>query len=61
VPVLHELRARLGASPAPLPRELDDLFRSLGVSEARNGEVELDDAAPLAAVRRAMTTSSRAP
>jgi hypothetical protein len=61
VPVLHELRARLGASPAPLPKELDDLFRSLGVSEARDGEVQLDDAAPLAAVRRAMTTRSPAP
>jgi hypothetical protein len=55
VPVLRELHARLATSPAPLPSELDALWKSLGVSEGRNGEVELDDAAPLAAIRRAMT------
>ncbi|MDB4995648.1 MAG: hypothetical protein JWM74_3080 [Myxococcaceae bacterium] len=56
VPVLRELRARLGTSPEPLPAELDGLWRALGVSEGPRGEVLLDDAAPLAAVRRAMTS-----
>ncbi len=57
VPVLRELRARLGSRPEPLPAELDALWKALGVSEGPHGEVLLDDAAPLAAVRRAMTTA----
>jgi hypothetical protein len=54
VPVLRELYDRMKDAPAPV--DLDDLWRRLGVR--RQGEsVVLDDAAPLAAVRRAIAGS----
>ncbi len=51
VPVLRELLARMGRAPAPI--DLPALWAELGVR--RDGaRVRLDDAAPLAAVRRAI-------
>jgi hypothetical protein len=53
VPVLAELYARMKADPAPV--DLDTLWLELGVR--RDGRrAHLDDAAPLAAARRAITT-----
>jgi hypothetical protein len=52
VPVLRELYDRMGSAPAPV--DLPALWRRLGVAE-RGGEVVLDDAAELAALRRSMT------
>jgi hypothetical protein len=55
-PVLAELeRAHLTQGS---PVELESLFRDLGVSLDRRGRVVLDDTAPLAAVRRAITYGS---
>ena len=51
VPVLRELYAERRAAPGP--RELDSLWRSLGVAVVE-GRVVFDDAAPLADVRRAL-------
>ena len=51
VPVLGELYRKMGA--APMSVHLDDLWRRLGVRRRGRG-VSFDDAAPLAAVRRAM-------
>ena len=53
--VLTELHAAMGTSPHPV--DLDALFRSLGVSIVKD-QVVFDDAAPLAAVRRAITTGA---
>lgn len=50
--VLEELYARMGAAPAGV--DLEALFRKLGVA-LRGKSVELDDRAPLAHVRRAIT------
>jgi hypothetical protein len=56
VPVLRETYASMALAPPP-PFDLDALWARLGVVE-RNGEVVLDDAAPLAAVRRAIIAGS---
>jgi hypothetical protein len=53
VPVLRELHDAMGSSPHPV--DLDDLWRQLGIERAR-GSVHFDDRAPLAAIRRAITT-----
>jgi len=50
--VLEDLYARLG--PAPGEVDLDALFRKLGVS-LHGSEVEFDDRAPFAPIRRAIT------
>jgi hypothetical protein len=39
---------------APYPVDLDELFRRLGVAMV-SGQVQFDDAAPLAGIRKAMT------
>ena len=51
--VLRELHEAMGTSPHPV--DLDGLLRDLGVSVVR-GEVRFDDRAPLAAIRRAITS-----
>jgi predicted metalloprotease with PDZ domain len=53
VPVLTELHAKMGAAPVPV--DLEGLWKRLGVS-LRGRSVAFDDTAPLAAVRRAMTS-----
>ncbi len=57
VPVLAELYAKMSTSPSPV--DLTDVWRRLGVASDGRGGIAFDDAAPLAAVRRAMTTSRR--
>lgn len=58
-PVLTNLYRTMGSRPfAP---DLDRLWRDLGVSLDRSGRVALDDTAPLAAVRRAITDRPSAP
>jgi hypothetical protein len=52
VPVLRDLYRRMATSPDPI--DLDELWRSLGV-RCDGAHVALDDKAPLAAVRRAIT------
>ena len=52
-PVLRELYARM-ASKAPAD-DLDAVFRSLGVRGSKDG-VSYDDTAPLASIRRGITT-----
>ena len=55
VPVLWELYQRM--KHAPVTPDLDAIWRSLGVKHERErGKVELDDTAPKAAIRRAITT-----
>jgi predicted metalloprotease with PDZ domain len=54
--VLSRLHAAQG--PTAVPPDLDALFRRFGVSRA-GGRVVFDDSAPLAAVRRALTTGAR--
>jgi hypothetical protein len=53
VPVLAELYAKMATSPAPV--DLADMWKRLGVAGDGRGGIALDDAAPLASVRRAMT------
>lgn len=53
VPVLREVYDRMKDRPAPV--DLDVLWKRLGV-EMHDGKVTFDDSAPLAAVRRAITT-----
>lgn len=55
VPVLAELHARMGERPEPV--DLPGLWKKLGVV-VRGGRVSFDDAAPLAAIRRAITASA---
>jgi hypothetical protein len=55
-PVLRRLYERMGTSPDRV--DLDALWRSLGVRR-ENGRVVLDDRAPLASVRRAITRAER--
>jgi hypothetical protein len=55
-PVLRRLYFRMGMSPDRV--DLDALWRSLGVRH-ENGRVVLDDRAPLASVRRAITRAER--
>jgi hypothetical protein len=52
--VLLDLYRRLANSPAPSGTELDALWQALGVRAEDRG-VRLDDTAPLAASRRAIT------
>jgi hypothetical protein len=52
--VLTELYRRMGDAPAPTGAELDALLRALGV-QAQDRDVRLDDRAPLAPTRRAIT------
>jgi hypothetical protein len=52
VPVLHELYQRMNATPVKV--DLNSLWQKLGV-ERHNGQTVLDDSAPLAAIRRAIT------
>ena len=54
VPVLSELYQRLRAAPLPADTELSELWKSLGVV-GEGSHVSLTDAAPLAAVRHAIT------
>jgi hypothetical protein len=56
VPVLRELYDKMKATPAPV--DLGALWKELGV-ERRNGRIEFSDAAPLAAIRKAITQSAR--
>ncbi len=53
VPVLAELHARMGREPVEV--DLEDYWRRLGVVRGRRGRVAFDDAAPWAAIRRAIT------
>ncbi len=53
--VLSRLHAAQGKTPAPV--DLDAVFRRLGVSQA-DGRVVYDDAAPLASIRRSLSSSS---
>jgi hypothetical protein len=53
VPVLQELYKKM--KDAPVATDLNAIWRSLGVKLQR-GKVELDDTAPRAAIRRAITT-----
>src|SRR5262249_7695814 len=55
VPVLRELYAEMGLTPSSL--DLADLFRQLGVS-LRGDDILFDDRAPLAELRRAITTTT---
>ena len=55
VAVLRELYDKMKASPAPV--DLDALWKELGV-ERRNGKIEFNDRAPLAASRKAITQSA---
>lgn len=54
VPALQELHDAMGTSPHPV--DLDKLWRELGVVREANGKILFDDTAPLANVRRALTT-----
>lgn len=56
--VLSRVHAAQGKTPAPV--DLDALFRRLGVSRA-GGKVVYDDAAPLASIRRALSSSAPRP
>jgi hypothetical protein len=53
VPVLHELYEQMKATPVTV--DLDALWKKLGVN-AVNGHVVFDDSAPLAGVRKAITS-----
>lgn len=55
LPVLRELHAAMGTAPYPV--DLAALWRDLGVVRAR-ATVRFDDAAPLAATRRAIMTAN---
>lgn len=56
VPVLRELYDEMKAAPTPV--DLDTLWKQLGVIP-RGKTVDFDDTAPLAAVRKALTTRDR--
>jgi hypothetical protein len=58
VPVLRELYDRMKDRPEPV--DLDALWKRLGVS-LKGGKVLFDDAAPLAAVRRAIAQGTDRP
>jgi hypothetical protein len=53
VPVLHEVYAKMARDPAPV--DLATIWKRLGVVRA-GGTVTFDDTAPLAGVRKAMTS-----
>lgn len=52
--VLSELYRRMGNTPTPEPAELEALWQALGVQADGDG-VRLDDKAPMAALRKAIT------
>lgn len=52
--VMSDLYASMKNEPMPI--DLDDLFRKLGISE-RDGNIQFDDNAPLAAIRRSITAT----
>lgn len=52
IPALAQLYAKMGSQPMDV--DLKSLFRKLGV-QLREGRVEFDDSAPLAAIRRSIT------
>jgi hypothetical protein len=56
VPVLRELYARMAF--APLPVDLDAIWKKLGVA-IRGRDVVYDDTAPLADIRKSMTTTRK--
>jgi hypothetical protein len=56
VPVLEELYRKM--KDAPVDTDLGALWRDLGVKATR-GELELDDTAPKAAIRRAINARPR--
>jgi len=49
---LRELYEKMKATPAPV--DLSALWKELGV-ERRNGKIQFDSGAPLAAIRKAIT------
>ncbi|MDF2697338.1 MAG: hypothetical protein K0S65_5721, partial [Labilithrix sp.] len=53
VPVLRELHDAMRSSPHPI--HLEEMWRQLGVVRSQRG-VRFDDSAPLAGIRRAITT-----
>jgi hypothetical protein len=55
VPVLEELYAHM--KDAPVTPDLNAMWRGLGI-EVRHGELELDERAPRAAIRRAISARS---
>jgi hypothetical protein len=55
VPVLGELYEKMKASPFPV--DLGALWKELGVAK-KNGLIRFNDSAPLAAIRRAITTTT---
>jgi hypothetical protein len=57
VNVLRDLHKQMGSDPHPV--DSDALLASLGISHAK-GRIRFDDNAPLAAIRRAITTPDRA-
>ncbi len=52
--VMSNLYASMKNDPVPI--DLDDLFRTLGISE-RDGNIQFDDNAPLAAIRRSIAAA----
>lgn len=52
--VMTNLYAKMKIDPMPI--DLDDLFHQLGISE-RAGNIQFDDDAPLAAIRRSITAA----
>lgn len=55
VPVLRELYDKMKGTPAPV--DLKELWKELGV-ERRNGRIEFNGGAPLAALRKSITQSA---
>jgi len=58
VPVLRELYDKMKSAPAPV--DLDALWKELGI-ERHGGQIQFDDAAPLAPIRRAITSKDNLP
>lgn len=54
--VMTDLYAKMKNDPMPV--DLEDLFRQLGVSE-RTGNIQFDDEAPLASIRRSITAAPK--
>jgi hypothetical protein len=57
VPVLTELYEKMKASPSPV--DLEALWKELGV-ERKKGQIQFNDSAPLARIRRAITSPKSA-
>lgn len=58
VTVLRDLHRAMGSSPHPV--DLDALWRRLGIVVTKEG-IRFDDTAPLASIRRAITTGTTGP